>query len=496
MSDVVIIGSGLGGLTCGYILQKNGYNVTVLEQGTQTGGCLQCFTRRGVKFETGMHFIGSAAPDEIMDRMFSYFGLSDSICLSRLDTSAYNTVSFAGDRFRFPNGKEAFIERMSEYFPSERDALRKYVGIVESIAEASDLRNLASSHRNMAIDSEYQTLSVNTVLDGLFHDEMLKNVLVGDLPLYSARLDRTPFSLHAFIMDFYNRSAFRIVGGSDVIAKSLSDSIQLMGGRVCTQKKVVRILCDGNRATGVGTADGTFLSADYIISAIHPCRTLEMLDTKLIRPAFRSRINGMGQTASVFSLYVKFKPDTMPYMNTNLFSYQGRTPWNCEDYTDSEWPKALLYMHMCHQENARWAESGVILAYMSMDDVRKWAGTEVGHRGSDYESFKKRHAETLIAAADRLQPGFSSSVECYYTSTPLTYLDYTGTPEGSLYGVAKDVTLGIGGRVPYRTRIPNLFLAGQNVNSHGILGVIVGTVVTCSEFLPEETMYRQIFCQK
>lgn len=57
---VVIIGSGLGGLSCGLILSRAGYDVTVLEQGTQPGGCLQCFTRRGVKFETGMHFIGSA----------------------------------------------------------------------------------------------------------------------------------------------------------------------------------------------------------------------------------------------------------------------------------------------------------------------------------------------------------------------------------------------------------------------------------------------------
>ena len=56
---VVIIGSGLGGLSCGTILQKNGFDVTVVEQGTQPGGCLQCF-------ETGMHFIGSALPGQTM----------------------------------------------------------------------------------------------------------------------------------------------------------------------------------------------------------------------------------------------------------------------------------------------------------------------------------------------------------------------------------------------------------------------------------------------
>ena len=72
MSKVVIIGSGLGGLSCGYILQKNGYDVTILEQGIQLGGCLQCFVRKGAKFETGMHFIGSALPGQTMDRMFNF----------------------------------------------------------------------------------------------------------------------------------------------------------------------------------------------------------------------------------------------------------------------------------------------------------------------------------------------------------------------------------------------------------------------------------------
>ena len=61
-----------------------------------------------------------------------------------------------------------------------------------------------------------------------------------------------------------------------------------------------------------------------------------------------------------------------------------------------------------------------------------------------------------------------------------------------MYGVQKDITLGAAGRVPYRTKIPNLLLAGQNVNSHGMLGVLVGTMVTCSALVPAEEIYKQI----
>src|SRR5574344_3082270 len=92
--DIVIIGSGLGGLVCGYILSKHGYNVAVLEKNAQIGGCLQTFKRFGVKFDTGMHYIGSMDENQILYRLFTYLGLLH-IPLSRLDPSGYDVISIA-----------------------------------------------------------------------------------------------------------------------------------------------------------------------------------------------------------------------------------------------------------------------------------------------------------------------------------------------------------------------------------------------------------------
>ena len=477
MSKVIIIGSGLGGLTCGFILQKNGYDVTVLEQGHQIGGCLQCFSRQGVKFETGMHFIGSAAEGQTMNRLMNFLCLTD-IELSPLDPKGYDTIALAGEIFRFPNGRDAFVEQMSSYFPKEKDNLKHYIDLVARIASASTLNSLTSEERDLAMNTEYQTRSINDVLESLFRDEMLRNVLVGNLPLYAAERDKTPFAQHAFIMDFYNQSAFRVVGGSDVIAHSLARSIKEMGGQVLTDKRACRIRCNETQATGVETADECFFPADYVVSTVHPARLLELLDTKLIRPAFRSRLSNIPNTTGCFTLYVKFKENTMPYMNTNFYGYHSSSPWDCDQHD-------YLYMHHCHRDKARFAKSGVVLSYMKMDEVARWQGTYVGHRGTDYEAFKHEHAEQLIQDVERHHPGFTAAIDTYYTSTPLTYLDYTGTENGSMYGVAKDIHLGPAGRVPYRTKVPNLFLAGQNVNSHGMMGVLVGTIVTCSELLKQ-----------
>ena len=269
-------------------------------------------------------------------------------------------------------------------------------------------------------------------------------------------------------------------------------TIEHYGGRVLSSSKVTRILCDDSHAIGVEVNGSEFMPCDFVISDTHPMRTLELTDSKLIRPAFRNRINTIPQTVGGFSVYLEFKDNSVPYQNYNFYGYNYGTPWNCEQYDADSWPKGYLYMHFCDDANQLFAKTGVVLSYMQMKDVEQWVGTKVGHRGADYEAFKRQKAELLLESVEKQFPGLRSHIKHYYTSTPLTYQDYTGTEGGSMYGVARDINLGAACRVPHRTKIPNLLQTGQNINSHGILGVVVGTIVTCSELLTSEKIYQQI----
>lgn len=489
---VVIIGSGLGGLSCGVVLAKNGYQVTVLEQGAQIGGCLQCFSRRGAKFETGMHFIGSASEGQILDRLLNYLDVKKDIQLSQLDTGGYEVIGIEGQSFRFANGREAFIQQMASYFPKQHDNLERYFDLIEKVAGASSMHTLKHAETDMAVNTTYQLHSINEVIDEIITDPLLAKVLVGDLPLYAAEKDKTPFATHAFITDFYNKSAYRIVGGSDVIANSLATTIQKYGGKVLTNQKVTKIICNDTCATGIETVTNDYFPADFVISGIHPVRTLELTDSKLIRPVFRKRINAIPQTIGGFSVYLDFKENTVPYMNYNYFGYTNDSPWDCEKYDEQSWPKGYLYMHFCQEPLPKYAKTGIIISYMNIEDVAAWKGTQIGRRGEDYENFKQQKANQLIDAVEKQMPGLRNAIKHYYTSTPLTYYDYTGTVDGGMYGIAKNIQLGAACRVPQRTKIPNLLQTGQNINSHGILGVIVGTIVTCSELLTAERIYQQI----
>ena len=337
--QVIIIGSGMGGLSCGVILAKNGYDVTVLEQGYQIGGCLQCFTRRGARFETGMHFIGSAAEGQTLDRILQYLEVKKDIQLSPLDKDGYDVVCLDGKRYRFANGRQQFIEQMCIDFPHQRKQLNLYFDLIEKVSSASTLHTLRYAESDTAINTEYQLRSINEVIDNVITDPLLAKVLVGSLPLYAAEKDKTPFSTHAFIMDFFNQSAYRIVGGSDKIAQSMSRTIEKYGGHVIANSKVTKIICDETHATGVEVNGNNILSCDYVISDAHPQRTLELIDSKLIRPAFRNRIHSIPQTIGGFSVYLDFKDNIVPYQNYNFYGYSYGTPWDCDKYDESSWPK-------------------------------------------------------------------------------------------------------------------------------------------------------------
>ena len=61
--DVVIIGSGLGGLVCGSLLAREGKKVLILERQAQPGGCMQSYQRGRLSFDTGLHYIGGLAEE-------------------------------------------------------------------------------------------------------------------------------------------------------------------------------------------------------------------------------------------------------------------------------------------------------------------------------------------------------------------------------------------------------------------------------------------------
>ena len=89
-------------------------------------------------------------------------------------------------------------------------------------------------------------------------------------------------------------------------------------------------------------------------------------------------------------------------------------------------------------------------------------------------------------------PNIRSCIRSVHASTPLSYRDYIGGQEGNMYGYEKDSDNPMKTFISPKTKIPNLFLTGQSINMHGMLGVTIGGVVTCSEILGKDYLINKI----
>jgi len=490
--DVAIIGSGLGGLVCGYILSKFGYKVVILEKHYQFGGCLQTFRRNGINYDTGMHYVGSMDEGQVLYRYFKYLNLLDDVKLRKLDESGFDTISIKGEIYKIPMGYDNFVDGLSQQFPDERQNLEHYIHSIREVAKESPLNNIEEIDDNFFLSPYTVKSSVNEFINSITDNEVLRNVLAGNLPLYAGLQDKTPMYIHTLIHNFYIQSAYRLVGGGDSIAKSLVNSITKFGGEVLTDSEVVKIHCNDEKAVYVELKNGEKIEADSFISNIHPQLTLEKLDTPLIRKAYRERVTNLENTISNYTVYIKFKKDTVHYLNSNFYYYATENVWECGKYTDKDWPLNYLFMHQVPETHIEFSEGALLIAYMRYDEVAKWADTQVGRRGDDYIEFKERKSKQLLEMLEKSFPGILANIESYSSSSPLTYENYTGTKHGSMYGIVRDKNFPTQTLVSQRTRIPNLFMTGQNINSHGILGVTIGSIITCSEYVGINTIIKDI----
>lgn len=478
--DTIIIGTGLGGLVCGYKLAKSGRKVLLLEKNAQIGGCLQTFRRFGVKFDTGMHYIGALDKGQIMYQFFEELNLLKDVRLSRLDENGFDHFNIAGQEYRYAAGYEHFADTLGQQFPGCRQDLRTYVNRIKEIAEASPLYNLNKAGDSSYLESPYLHSSVNELLASISSNKLLQNVLAGNLPLYAGVKYKTPAYVYALISNSYLQSAWRIVGGSDSIAQSLANSIRSFGGEIRTGSEVSKILCDSYKATSVQLTDGEIIEAKNFITDIHPQKVIQLIDSKLIRPIYRERVQQMENTIGNFTLYLKFKENSVPYLNYNYYYYASEDVWASYHSQQTE-PQSFLYMHQCTEDGQQYAQSAEIMVPMDYQEVAKWTDTHTGQRGTEYQEFKQKKTERIIDILEQSFPGIKQDIEAYETSTPLTYRDYTVTTNGSTYGILHDKNAMEQTQISQRTKVPNLILTGQNIHWHGMLGVTVSAMLASRE---------------
>ena len=496
--DIVIVGSGMGGLVCADLLGREGYTVCVLEKNRQIGGSLQTYVRDRVIFDSGVHYLGGLSKGQNLYQVFKYLGIIDKLKLQKMDEDVFDKIIIENDEkeYVYAQGYENFIQHLLKEFPAEEKALRLYCEKIKEVCSKFPLYNLRTGG-DINEKSSVLGIDTRTFIESVTSDKKLQAVLAGNNMLYVLQSYKTPFYVHAMILNSYIESSWKCIDGGSVIAKIMAKNIHEQGGVIKRNSEVKKIVVAGEKVSAVELADGSHIYGKYFISNMHPVRTLEMTETNLIKNAYRNRIRNLENSIGGFVINIVFKKGSFKYLKHNYYYHKDGQIWNMSGHTDENWPLCYAVFFSASSRSGEFAESMTILAYMRYEEVKKWHKTSntvsaSEDRGNDYEDFKTRKAGILLDCVEEKFPGIKASIEKYYTATPLSYRDYIGNDDGSMYGIVKDHKNPLNTFISPRTKLPNLYLTGQNLNLHGILGAAMSGLVTCTAFTGNESIIKKI----
>ncbi|WP_338732117.1 phytoene desaturase family protein [Mangrovimonas cancribranchiae] len=495
--DVVIIGSGLGGLVSALILAKEGYRVCVLEKNQQFGGNLQTFSRNKTIFDTGVHYIGGLEKGQNLHQLFHFLGIMQDLNLKKMDEDGFDIITFDDDPNEYPQaqGYSNFKAQLLNYFPEEAQAIEAYCDKMASVCDKFPLYNLK---KGAPYDLSVFQESAKEVIDKLTKNETLKAVLAGSNYLYAGESNKTPFYVHALSINSYIKSAYRCVNGGSQITKLLIKQIKAYGCDVFKRHEVLKITTKNKTAHKVVCTNGSEFSGNTFISNIEPKLTLKMIGDSPLKKAYINRINTIENTIAAFSVYIVFKPNTFKYFNKNYYHFKHKEyVWKSHDYTQETWPEGYMISLGVKKNASEFAENMTVMTYMRYDEVKPWEHitntvAKKNNRGETYEAFKQQKIEKVLDEIEKKFPNIRSCIQEVYASTPLSYRDYIGSHNGGMYGYAKDVNKPMQAIVSPKTKIDNLLFTGQSLNMHGILGVTIGAVITCSHLLGMDYLVDKI----
>jgi phytoene dehydrogenase-like protein len=451
--DVVVIGSGIGGLACAGMLAAKGRRVLVLEQAAAPGGYLTSFHRKGFTFDSAVDCIAGLDPEGLLTWLLRSLGMGDGLTPIRLDP--IRVSRFPGLTVQVDASLAAYTERLSRLFPSERSGIEAFFRRAGEIFGDIEAMMAAVKEGEESADilpaslMRYRHLTYADLLRDDIRDTRLAAALSDRCPfLGSSPLRVSAIRMVSLVMSYFRSGAFRPAGGHQRLPDLLAEGIRRKGGEVCLRRPAKRILLEGGRCTRVLTEDGAEFTTDHVVSNADVFETFDRLIGGDAGKAVLAGTREHALSSSFFIVYAGVRREGPPATASSIGSFAGFDLGELLEryvpFSDGD----ALGITIPTVEDGSLAPPGhdvfLIHELVPQGDARDWEGE------------RDACLEKTLMKAERVFPGLTKRLAYCEAATPLTLERYTRNRGGAAYGWDQ---------IPYLSRvrhgIGNLHLAGH-----------------------------------
>jgi all-trans-retinol 13,14-reductase len=479
--NIVIIGSGIGGLSAGIILSLMKYSVKIVEKNPQAGGLMRSYRRKGIECPVGIHYVGALGEDEPLGRMFRYLGIDVDELFFRMGREGIvDRYIFDNFVFDLPLSIDALEQSLRKTCPADSAALDVLMKNLRQIAaqmkDPSFLLNSGDPFQNMDF---FQPMG--ELLDNLKASDRLRMILAVPCQLIGVPFADCPVVFHHMVMAGYLFSSWRLKENGSRMADVFTRRFRELGGDIILKDGVNKILLQDGKVSGVKLSSGRELEADAVVAAVHPKLLLEFLEEKDLRASFRQRIAAFEETDGVITVQISIDAATHEEIPHNIYRLQHGRQGTIED--------GVFYQ----LQRGRTPESNLlsIITRSLYSEWLPWEKTISGKRGAAYEEKKMAIAHDLLTKACEIF-GPLKNAQIIDVFTPLTLRDYVNCPEGSCYGVLRSARQLLKIASLMNIPIPGLYLAGQNAMAPGVMGSMLGSFAAAAKIAGLERISREI----
>jgi all-trans-retinol 13,14-reductase len=499
--DVIVIGSGMGGMTTATALSRMEHKVLLLEKAQTIGGLTHTFSRDGFSWDVGLHYCGMFGHDEPGAKLLDWLS-GETIEFQSIGT-VYDTIHFP-DGFDIAVGRpaEAYKAELQERFPDNAAEIDAYF---EALVSGEEAVRLVTAERSMPEPFRSAHLwwnkkkierwcgrTTSEVIGEYISDPKLAAVLSAQWGTYGGAPDKASFGIHSQIIRHYLDGAGYPVGGAGSIAAGLVPAIESAGGSARPDTTVSEILIDDGRAIGVRTVSGEVFEAPAIVSAIGAGETVDrLLPREICEQEWAVEIAAMKPSICHFEMFLGFEGDIakLGATRSNHWFFES---WDTNDglWTNTESPIQMMFVSFPslkddrHEPGPSQRHTGQFMVLADWSTVADFASGGAEEDPDKWAAFKNDVEARLMAFFTAKFPALAPLVVCRVFGTPLATAKFTAHEKGGFYGLETTPRRIMSDALRPRTPVPGLYLTGQDVLTPGIAGSLFSGMLTAAAIDP------------